>query len=353
MKYGKFMFWFPGREQIVPVLDDFDKALKSYRRDNIFFKTDSEDFKKIIKKIEVIEQDIICIHDVNNKTSSLLSSLGALKDELEIEENKEVIKNFYPEIKPFFIAQVAELLSIKDNQKLKRLQVGGALKLKDEADRYTGFIGKWVAMAKETKAYLIWLGRLKLGNPEKPMENKDDKKKLRWADAKLVEATYELMQARHAADLEAFAAVQDLKLVYETLAFLSGKYQIQPWQDVPGTPLLPSLNNRIRSDQTSPEQISAIGLNEILNLKDIFEPFTTITLPKINLTGTAHKLGDYGVLIVSIAAAVVTALQANYINKPFGTFMDYAVILFVGVALQTTVTGLKTLITNLRAPIKS
>ncbi len=102
--------------------------------------------------------------------------------------------------------------------------------MKEEVVKFTDFIDRWVEMAADTNDFVDWIIGLKAPIPGNEWEN-EDKVKLRWAEAKIMEAKYEMVRAKDAADLEKYAAEQDLKQVYETLAFLTGKYKVQPWPD--------------------------------------------------------------------------------------------------------------------------
>jgi hypothetical protein len=316
-------------------LSDFDRLLKKYRKNNLFFKTDSDDFKKILKKLETIEQDINCIYSADPPSSPLKESSSKL-DAILIEKGS-TISGFYPGKIPLFKPQAEKLLPRTDKDTPIQLPVGGALKLRDDIDKTSEFIRIWANLAVDTKAYLEMADQIRVD----PTHEKDNDKLL-WVKAKLNEVRFELVQTLDETDLDKFNATKDLKEAYKTLAFLKGKYGVQP----------PSRENEdeIRIKDSAIEFAALeMKLRSVISI----EPYFSLPLDKIDLSEAFRSLGDIGVVVVAVAAAVVTGLQTSYIDKPFGTWMDYAVLILVGAAAQTTVTGLKTLITNLRAPIKS
>jgi len=370
-----FKFIFPGIEQIKTELAQFDKTLKDYGRDNLFYKTDSEDFKEIIKRVETIEADIKCIYNKEEQSSSLAKAVEDLKG---VFKEKEIfILEFYPEREPAFVAKIKELIGEKEIEppEKKFLEVGGSLEKLAEAKGYKEFTGNWVGMANKVDDYLGWSDKIQVVIPDEDWDG-TDKEKLVRAAAIVVEVKYEMLQALNSADLEEFAAAKDLKQAYKELAYLSGKYQMPPWDQA--IKLIEILDwNNVQIDQLnflsqdplwgtqdSLKRIVKSMQNDRLS-RNIMErtppPFLESktrsgplpkTLDPIHIS-RALWLGDAGVLLVSIAAAITLALQSSYVDKTFGTGFDYLYVVLVGSAIQTSFSGIKTLITNLRAPLKS
>ena len=158
-----FQFIFPGIEQIKNELAKLEKALKDYGHDNLFYQTDSEDFKEIIKRIETIEGDVKCIYDKDEQSSPLAKSLVDL--EKVFKNNENYIHEFYPEKEPEFVDKIKELIGEKIPAN-PQLEVGGALKKHSEANEYIGFIGNWVRMANKVEDYLDWSDKIQVVIPD-------------------------------------------------------------------------------------------------------------------------------------------------------------------------------------------
>ena len=345
--------------------------MKDYGRDNLFYKTDSEDYKKIIKRIETIEADINCIFNKDQQSSSLAKAIEDLKNVFK--NNEDTILKFYPERKPAFVAKIKELIG-EEVPANPQLEVGTALEKLAEAKGYKDFVGNWVGMANKVEDYLEWSDKIDVVIPDEDWDGTDEEKLVRAA-AIVVEVKYEMLLALNAADLEEFAAEKDLNRAYKELAYLSGKYKMPPWDQEINLIDIPNWSNVQNSQldllskdpfwgtDDSKDRIVKSMKNDRLsrNIMTIIPPSKEPKTQSEPLTSTldpiyisrALWLGDAGVLLVSIAAAVTLALQSSYIDKTFGTGWDYLYVILVGSAIQTSFSGIKGLVTNLRAPLKS
>jgi hypothetical protein len=224
-------------------------------------------------------------------------------------------------------------------------------------------------MANEVDSYLKWIDALKVVIPEDDWDG-TDKEKLIKAAAKVIEAKYELLQATNQAELEKFSAAQDLKNAYAELAYLSGKYKTPPWEQLQELAEIPDwlqfeasqiqlnwsaplnqLVQNMRKGRLSQNLMFSIPFRRGASAP--FESFKSSPLESIDLSEALRWLGDLGVVVVSFAAAAVLALQSFYVDKTFGTGFDYLLVILGGTAIQTSVSGIKTLLTNLVAPLKS
>ena len=163
-------------------------------------------------------------------------------------------------------------------------------------------------------------------------------------------------------DLEEFATAKDLNRAYKELAYLSGKYKMPPWDQVINLIAIQNWSNvqvaqlgslsqdPLWGSQDSLDRIVKSMQNDRLSRnimaitpplrepKTPLEPFTK-TLDPIHISRTVRWLGDAGVLLVSIAAAITLALQSSYVDKTFGTGFDYLYVILVGSAIQTSYNG--------------
>ncbi|HLL41286.1 MAG TPA: hypothetical protein VK357_16720 [Rubrobacteraceae bacterium] len=245
-----------------------------------------------------------------------------------------------------------------------KLKVGAAKEISTQAGAYAGLIAEWRESFKQILRNYAWAARLQKqfeGMDPKPPE--EDRKTLRNAAGKLVEALNELLDAKDATALKELGTTEDLKEVYKALAALGGKYNV--WL-VTGRPVTDGklFRNAIRifADSENSSEFAA----EILKQPDDEESAQSIAelagagsfkspSPKPHAVNV-RRFSPTATAVLSVGLALLIALVATFVAQvypvsgtPFGTTKDYFAAIAAGATgaaissfLQSPLTSLLT-----------
>lgn len=364
-KYGKseFSAYKPNYKGIERYHEDFEKALKTYCRNTWFFETEGKDFKELVKTLEAAEKDAKVFGELGldgkleTGESPFGNSLEKLREDLK--EFEDFVREQFPEHdNPDLVSYARHLLQGCD------LDVGEAQKTKDKADEYVKMIKDWRDMAKKHQRYQLWGVRLSKKIPANELR---DRAVLRRARAKVVEAKYEMWDAKDAVTLNDLGASKDLKRAYTQLAYLGSTYN--EWRperpevedQLPDWTLYSDVSKRVAGKKLEWEPDQQWGL-----LGDTFaraepedsvvqELFAVSISPEMaaSIAKTVRRLGDVFVLFTGAAVAILLGLNQLYFDKTFGTWQDYLSAILIGVSTPTLLTVLTDSIKQIGKRLKS
>jgi hypothetical protein len=313
-------------EKVKDYLARFDAALSTYAQDNLFFDENSEDYKKIVRMLETAEKDAQLFGDAEEKEKLLFGeSLQDLQEELE-SFVKFLDEEFPVYRQPALVTPAANLL------KGGPLEVGAAQKIISQVQQYVNLIKTWQDMAKQIRRYELWAEELQKKEDDMTQV---DKEMLHLAQAKLMEAENEMLDAKDAATLADLGAAEDLRHAYGQLAYLGSRYEV--WE--------------------APEKgvIRKGGLK--LLVTDLLKQAKFIYISPEAVAVVIHRairrLSDRVLLALTVAAVTIASLNQFYFGKTFGKLEDYVTVILVGIGTPLAFKVLIDTITQLQKPIKA
>ena len=326
---------------------EFWREFQRYAQDNFAFNTASDDFKKLVKTLEIAETDAKQFGEQteadgqsDSRFGESLRALGAALQGFD----KFLKKEWGEDRTPALVRPAANLLNGGP------LAVGAVQKISTQAKEHVALIENWQKMALEVKRYTLWYIRL-WATQGMIYRHRD---MLERAGARIIEAKHEMLDARDAAALAEVGTAADLKRAYGTLAYLGSLYGV--WEVPEGKKqrqerkegakammLLAEKDVKITDFAPTfadPAQQLQASLPAKLRFKEWIKnahnvSVAPITVPKVERNkrwiGNAIALGI--ILLVGTVALLLTV----YSDKPWGTGRDYvaAVLLGVGAPLAT------------------
>jgi hypothetical protein len=320
------------------------QAGDAYGKTVFYFDTDSEAYKSIVESLRVVQRDCACLAAKPADPTGLVARLSALEAALASVE--QAAQGNLGDCKPAVLAYGKGILAGAP------LKVGGAIELADRVKAHTAFALAWVALSGRTLELTYWLALLV---QEVPGTASADHALLRSAAVKLAEAEHELITLETADDLADLTSDADLDQARTLLTRVGAKHGVWPEpgaaslaaiEGLTSTPLEQSLMFTERNlwafraaDDAVPQDVQAAGADREASID---------AAAAAGVVQGARSLGDLGVLVWSIALGLLTALNALYFGKTFGTWGDYSAAVIAGAASQLLVAGLAETLGKLR-----
>jgi len=293
------------------------------------------------------ERDAACLTSSEGRVSELarrLAKLDATARELVAFANERCARKDVPGVVQRAIVLVTGGL----------LDVGGALKLVDVAERHLAYMRRWRQLIERALEYERWWHelsvRLTLPIQQGGMEPADRRRLLRVGTI-LHQAENELYLSRDQAALDRHATESKLDGVYERLSRLRTLHWLG------GRPDVTSAAVRARLDAAgivySWPHLGQTGDDDdyTITIEDpdadvsaaTVEPATPVRVVK------GLRVFDIVVLVFSVAVGLVVVLGQLYFGKTFGSTEDYLTAVAAGAGSQLLVSGLVTTLGNMHA----
>jgi hypothetical protein len=321
-------------ENITRYVARSNAALRNYRKGNLFFDPNSDDFKKIVKELTDAEQDAYYFGSKEGFGSSLKKLEKALAD-----FTKQLNSDLGNDREPA-LAQKAKALLIGGP-----LDVGGATKRGAEADEATTLIEEWRALATGIKRLVVWVLTLRTCATDA-----EDLIVIQEAEHSVREATNELLDAKDMKGLDALKTRSDIEKAYQQLARLGSKYNV--WV----TPVGEVIGKRARAERLFLFKEAAVPATALDKTDEISTEarFQEIEGFVVDVLGRgAGSLVNFSVVVITIAAAIGTALTTVYYGKNFGAPQDYLAAFLIGLGSPVVVKGIGDTISRVRNPLKT
>ena len=314
------------------------------------------DFSNIVEMVEISEQDVKVwgVLGYGNVPDSILGrKLTKMKTTLD-DSNPKGIKvyintAFNGSSMPMFVSSMEKLIS-PETYENKELAVGQASKIVHHLSEYENMIIDWKSMAIDYKTYLYWCAQLKKAqiNLEKHKEMLDR------AMIKLGEISCELWCAKDMKELKKYRIEKELGSVYKILAYLGGVTNIcrPPWENV--KEWVPVEDKKGWDPELSiyfKNWVKKLSPNQ-QDLEENIRKATNIDFSD-EISIAAQWFGDFFVITLGIVIAILTGLATLYIDKVFGSFIDYLTAILIGISTPTVMKFLTDTITKFSTPIKS
>jgi hypothetical protein len=335
----------PDEESIRTYQGEFWREVQRYARDNIFFNTASDDFKKLVKTLETAESDAKHLGEQTGRDGRSGSRFGESLRILgaALESFDKFLKNEWGEDRtPALVKPAANLLDGG------QLAVGAVQKISTQAKDHATLIENWRKMAVEVKRYTLWYIRLR---PTQGLSQRH-RGMLERAGARIIEAKQEMMEAKDGATLAELGAATDLKRAYGTLAFLGSLYGVweapekekereEREEGAKAMMLLSKEDERITSFAplyADPNRHLDAKLPEEPKFEEWMEkarhvPVAPADVPRVERN--KRWIVNATVLGVILLVGILALLFPIYSDKPWGTGRDYvaAVVLGAGAPL--------------------
>ena len=301
-------------------LSDVNAELRTYARHNWLFNTSSDEFKKLDQRLDSAASDARVLGEVEG--DGLGPSLAGLQAT-------------WMSAPPADDSHLSTLDGKAHDLLTGRLQgfglkVGDAHKLKAQADMYAQALKKWRELNLLLRRYEDW--SLAILNVVKDSR---DVRTARHTRAKILALRRQFNQSPDLASLEALGSSDMWTRIYEQLAYLS---------QAVGVPEPGEKRGAVQ------RQLSAMVETFMLAHQGRGRRASRI-LGWLRGGLRTHWvwLGDVGVAALSLAIAILAALNQYYFGKTFGTLTDYLTVFLLGTGIQLTARSLVDLITQLRS----
>ena len=303
---------------------DLNRGLTRYRNTTVYLDTDSETWKNLRKSLDIARADIAFWKESDGFAKALL----ALREELTELRDFLLVRRFHDQT-PALAETAAKLLKPEGEMK-----VGEAIERAKQADALIPVLKSWQELAKLLLRYQVWWHGVRAKTGE--ITDEEDKKTFFSAGAKLVEAKRELMQAKDAQALEHLTTEEDLALAHDELAYLGLRYHVP----MPESDELVDVVVAAADDE--PPDVALLSLFPAQGLIDTVEDmiqksgrWLVDAARALRVYDVGGRFVDWAWIALTVVAGGIPPLSTFYIDKEWGTGLDYLTVVVVGVAAQT------------------
>lgn len=343
--------------------DRIGEATRRYKGSTLLFDKTNPALKAILDDLAAARSDAALLG--NRGDGGLYKSLGALQSAL-----KDLVtarRRVFPDA-PRAVVEVQAHRALGGGREKVVIPVGGAGKVRQQADAATALLETWVRWAGDHDRYRRWsvILREQIGDPGADEQRKSDVATLNGLDDRLREVLFEMLDGADEEEFTAMGIESEVRHVYAGLASLAGHYGVylaeDPQAQAPPYPDAVYMNRGLaRYSQGAAfepegfdlEQTDALSLPEELSGQVLpfgISPAVVRQMAEV-AAGAGAVVLEVVIAIAALALAAAAALMPLYVDRPFGTPSDYLKVFIAGATAQLLVSGLFNVVRAWRDPI--
>lgn len=311
--------------------EDITIAVRNYLKSMVYLDNNTSTYKEIEDSLQTAERDIECWR----APGGLLRALEALRAELNDLQEWVRDRKFSNE-DPAVGTAAAQVLAPR------RLEIGEATKVKDDADAMAGLLSRWCDHAERLLRLQLWWRELARHRRRRgcPMSRTDLDRHLS-AGVRLARVKRQLLDVKDPA-FDFSDVTKRLDEVFDELVDLGSKYKIGlPAADADPGELescwkelgVPELTKDLLMMPSDPSITTTPKL-----IADAKAVMRTPARPA-ELESSWRWVGDVVCIVIAIAVALIAALVGIVNGKNFGTPKDYLTVIFFGTAAVGVASG--------------